>query len=150
MTAATSATATTVRATTAGPQLRRGQRSQARGPKGYKRSDERMKEDVCDRICAIDVDASNVEVAVKDCEVTLTGSVTDRSLKYWDQAVNRPRHRAFADSQYPVLTVRFFVASERRIAGGSAHAIGPFGPTATGMSCIGAAISGHPARGCAR
>ena len=53
-----------------------------RGPKGYRRSDERIREDVCDRLADDPrVDASEIEVAVKDGEVTLTGSVNDRHAK---------------------------------------------------------------------
>ncbi|MDP2340807.1 MAG: BON domain-containing protein [Deltaproteobacteria bacterium] len=61
-----------------------------RGPKGYRRSDERIKEDVCDRIAALDVDASNVEVEVSNGEVTLSGFVPERSLKYLiEQSIER-------------------------------------------------------------
>lgn len=59
----------------------RGQHS-GRGPRGYRRSDERVKEDVCQ--CLTDdahIDASNIDVAVSDREVTLTGSVTTRFQK---------------------------------------------------------------------
>ena len=53
-----------------------------RGPKGYQRSDARINEDVCDRLCdAPDIDASNIEVKVERGEVTLAGSVSDRSDK---------------------------------------------------------------------
>lgn len=53
-----------------------------RGPKGYKRSDERIREDVCERLTQDDrVDASNIEVTVKNCEVTLSGSVGSREEK---------------------------------------------------------------------
>ena len=49
-----------------------------RGPKGYRRSDERINEDVCDRLTYSPVDASEVEVQVRDGEVTLTGTVRAR------------------------------------------------------------------------
>lgn len=53
-----------------------------RGPKGYRRSDERVREDVCE--CLTDdpwVDASNISVNVQDCEVTLSGTVNSRDEK---------------------------------------------------------------------
>lgn len=53
-----------------------------RGPKGYHRSDERIREDVCDRLTADpEVDARDLTVHVKDCEVTLEGTVSDRRMK---------------------------------------------------------------------
>lgn len=53
-----------------------------RGPKGYTRSDERIHEDVCERLTDDRfIDASNVEVAVKEGEVTLSGTVASRGLK---------------------------------------------------------------------
>ena len=53
-----------------------------RGPRGYKRSDERIKEDINDRLSDDSyIDASDVEVTVASCEVTLTGSVDDRNAK---------------------------------------------------------------------
>lgn len=53
-----------------------------KGPKGYVRSDERIREDVCD--CLTDdphLDASSVEVKVKNGEVTLSGTVDSRDAK---------------------------------------------------------------------
>jgi osmotically-inducible protein OsmY len=53
-----------------------------RGPKGYQRSDARINEDVCDRLCdSGEIDATDVEVRVENGEVTLSGSVSDRSQK---------------------------------------------------------------------
>ena len=53
-----------------------------RGPKGYRRSDERIREDINDRLTEhAHLDASDIEVSVKDCEVTLTGKVFDRTDK---------------------------------------------------------------------
>jgi osmotically-inducible protein OsmY len=52
------------------------------GPKGYKRSDERIKEDVSDRLMEHpDLDASDVEVKVSKGEVTLSGTVDSRWAK---------------------------------------------------------------------
>jgi osmotically-inducible protein OsmY len=54
-----------------------------RGPKGYRRSDERIHEDVCERLTEHPaVDASDIEVAVNDGDVTLTGRVESRSVKH--------------------------------------------------------------------
>jgi len=53
-----------------------------RGPKGYQRSDDRIREDVSDRLMADDqLDASDIEVQVRNAEVTLTGTVEDRWAK---------------------------------------------------------------------
>lgn len=57
--------------------IRRG-----RAPKSYQRSDERIKEDLCDRLMHGWVDAENVEVRVSSGEVTLTGVVEDRQAKH--------------------------------------------------------------------
>ncbi|MGE5596731.1 MAG: BON domain-containing protein, partial [Hyphomicrobiales bacterium] len=52
------------------------------GPKGYHRSDDRLKEDICDRLTQHSgIDASDIEVQVRDAEVTLTGMVADRNQK---------------------------------------------------------------------
>lgn len=53
-----------------------------RGPKGYQRSDERIREDVSDKLMEHpDLDASEIEVRVAKGEVTLTGSVDSRWAK---------------------------------------------------------------------
>jgi hypothetical protein len=53
-----------------------------RGPKNYQRSDERIREDVCERLTMDhDVDATEIEVAVAGGVVTLTGSVHERQAK---------------------------------------------------------------------
>jgi osmotically-inducible protein OsmY len=50
-----------------------------RGPRGYTRSDERIRDDVNDRLTDDPyVDASDIEVAVSGREVTLTGTVDSR------------------------------------------------------------------------
>jgi hypothetical protein len=54
-----------------------------RNPKNYKRSDERIREDICDRLSvSAEVDPSEIEVSVSAGEVTLMGFVTDREMKF--------------------------------------------------------------------
>lgn len=53
-----------------------------RGPKGYKRLDENIYEDVCEVLSLSgDIDASDIEVEVKDGCVFLKGTVADREVK---------------------------------------------------------------------
>ena len=62
---------------------RRGRGPHAgKGPAGFQRSDERIKEAVCEALADHDdIDASNIDVAVKGGEVTLSGTVDDRRTK---------------------------------------------------------------------
>jgi hypothetical protein len=64
----------------------RGQRAigphAGKGPRGYTRSDERIYEEVCDRLTEHgQLDATDIGVDVKNGEVTLTGSTRDRAAK---------------------------------------------------------------------
>lgn len=53
-----------------------------KGPKGYTRSDERIREEISDALMADDdIDASEIEVEVKNGEVTLSGTVDSRETK---------------------------------------------------------------------
>jgi hypothetical protein len=53
-----------------------------KGPKNYSRSDEKIKDDVCERLYrSTDVDASNIEVLVSDGLVVLRGTVKTREQK---------------------------------------------------------------------
>jgi BON domain len=53
-----------------------------RGPKGYRRSDERIREDISEELYRHpDIDASEIEVQVQNGEVTLNGKVEDRHQK---------------------------------------------------------------------
>jgi len=53
-----------------------------KGPKGYQRSDERIKEDVCDRLSDHPmIDASNIDIKVEGSEVILTGTVDSKEDK---------------------------------------------------------------------
>jgi osmotically-inducible protein OsmY len=53
-----------------------------KGPKGYRRSDERIEENINDALTDDDqLDASEIEVSVKNGEVTLSGTVAERDSK---------------------------------------------------------------------
>jgi osmotically-inducible protein OsmY len=86
-----------------------GQRGEhrGRGPKGYRRSDERIKDDVNDRLSDDHfLDASDIDVNVEDSVVILTGHVSDR----WDKR----RAESIAESVSGVSNV------ENRLRVGSA------------------------------
>jgi BON domain-containing protein len=54
-----------------------------RGPTYYVRPDDRIREDVCERLTHHpEIDASEIEVGVANGEVTLSGTAPDRSTKY--------------------------------------------------------------------
>jgi hypothetical protein len=53
-----------------------------RMPQGYTRSDERIREDVCERLAHGHIDPSNVSVKVESGTVTLEGSVQSRNDKF--------------------------------------------------------------------
>jgi hypothetical protein len=53
-----------------------------KGPRGYQRSDERIRDDINDRLADDSfIDASDIEVDVKDSDVILTGTVASRDAK---------------------------------------------------------------------
>lgn len=53
------------------------------GPKGYRRSDERIHDDLCERLMrARHIDSSEVTVEVKDSKVLLEGTVPQRGMKH--------------------------------------------------------------------
>lgn len=55
---------------------------QGRGPKNYRRRDERILEDINDRMCDnAYLDASEIEVAVSEGNVVLSGTVENRESK---------------------------------------------------------------------
>jgi hypothetical protein len=54
-----------------------------RGPKGYQRSDERIREDICERLIRSEhIDSSEVTIEVSGGNVTLEGTVPDRRMKH--------------------------------------------------------------------
>ena len=64
------------------PFVRQASRAFLRPPRGYKRSDELIRDEICKRLAmTAEIDATDVEVIVKDGEVTLKGLVDDRFSK---------------------------------------------------------------------
>ncbi len=60
-----------------------GQSFRGRGPKEYQRSDERLREVVCEQLLDDPtIDASDISVSVSNGTVTLTGMVNDLGSKY--------------------------------------------------------------------
>lgn len=53
-----------------------------RGPRGYQRSDERIRDEVCERLARSGLDVEDVEVTVENREVTLHGTVERREDKW--------------------------------------------------------------------
>lgn len=54
-----------------------------RGPAAYRRPDDRILEDICERLTHHPaIDAGDVEVSVAEGEVTLSGTVPDRATKH--------------------------------------------------------------------
>ena len=53
-----------------------------KGPKGYKRSDDRIKEEVCETLARHPkIDAREIEVEVSDSMVTLSGTVESKDIR---------------------------------------------------------------------
>jgi osmotically-inducible protein OsmY len=89
-------------------------RMQRRGPKGYKRSDERIREDLCEQLIRSDVDASEVTVNVMDGRVILQGWVPERRMKHTIEDI--------ADACAGVNDVQNNLRVERQEAGRSGRA----------------------------
>lgn len=65
------------------PWRSRPERRYPQGPKGYTRSDERVREDISERLMqCYDIDSSEVTVQVQSGRVTLEGTVPDRHMKH--------------------------------------------------------------------
>jgi hypothetical protein len=90
-----------------------------RGPRGYKRSDERILDDIHDVLTRHpQIDATDVEVKVADCAVTLRGCVPTRPQKWLAEEV--------AADVYGVNEVK----NELRVEKGAGHDAAVYGATA--------------------
>ena len=118
---------------------RGAQHHRGRGPRGYTRSDERIREDVSDRLTDDPyVDASDIDVIVSGGEVTLSGTVDDR----------RSKHRAedIAESVSGIRHVQNNLRVRRTMAGTGES--GMAGSSTAGAGSMGS--SAAPATGSSR
>jgi osmotically-inducible protein OsmY len=77
------------------------------GPSLYRRTDTRIREDICDRLADhSDIDARGIEVMVEDRVVTLTGNVSDRQSKWLAESI--------ADDVFGVKDVRNHLSVSRK------------------------------------
>lgn len=95
------------------PSPRPSNRFRGQGPKGYTRSDERIREDICERLMQHgDIDASELSIDVKDGTVILSGRVEERWMKHQAEDI--------ADQCSGVLDVRNEVRVSASDAGSAA------------------------------
>ncbi|MEM5430788.1 BON domain-containing protein [Cupriavidus oxalaticus] len=87
------------------------------GPRGYQRSDDRIRDQVCERLSyARGIDVSDVSVDVKDGVVSLTGTVRERGQKYYIEDL--------ADGTYGVKEVNNDIRVRREGSGTTAGSMG--------------------------
>jgi hypothetical protein len=91
-----------------GPQI--GQNF-GKGPRGFTRPDDRIKEDICERLTDHpDLDASDVEIKVHNGEVTLTGTVNER----WNKRVAEDLAESVSGVKQVQNQIRFQESSEQQ------------------------------------
>jgi hypothetical protein len=116
-----------------------------KGPQGYQRSDERLKEMICERLTDDPrIDASEVTVEVNDQRVKLTGMVDDRGTKYEiEELIERFGGVKDIDNQLRVKSSRWGAGQEsgtqtgQQARGGSDWEAGSSSTLATGSSSTG-------------
>jgi len=122
-----------------------GRGYRGRGPKNYRRSDERIREDINDRLTEHEyLDASDIEVTVVSGEVILSGEVDNRHAKRLAEDI--------AESVIGVSNVQnnLRVQRERRTPTGAEHAAGGTTAAATytpGLAGLGTSVDTTGATG---
>jgi hypothetical protein len=105
-----------------------GQNS-GRGPRGFTRSDERIKEDICERLTDHpDLDATDIEIKVHNGEVTLSGTVNER----WNRRVAEDLAEWVSGVKQIQNQIRFLEGSEQQ--GSQAGRQGPGAETGSKRS----------------
>jgi hypothetical protein len=96
------------------------------GPKGWTRSDDRIRDEICERIVRCGIDARDVELEVKAGEVTFTGTVARRDLKRWIEDI-ADRVIGVRDVHNRIRTREVTSAARREPAGAARVALPPSG-----------------------
>ena len=98
------------------------------GPRGYQRSSERIREDICEWLTDDDeIDASDIEVDVERGIVTLRGSVSDRAQKRRaEDTAERARGVRDVRNQLELPTAMVDDLSERASRSSGGDALGTF------------------------
>jgi len=110
---------------------------QGRGPKGYRRSDDRIREDVNDRLSEGYLDATEIEVQVTSGEVVLIGTV--------DSRMDKRRAEAIADNVSGVNNVENRLRVRNRQQSGSTYdteSTSSMGTGAMGSNTMGTGMTG--------
>jgi osmotically-inducible protein OsmY len=110
------------------------QSHRGRGPKGYERSDERLREIICERLTDDPyIDASDVSVDVANKKVTLTGFVNNRRTRYEvEELIERNTNVRDIDNQLRIRdqhaapeTDTYKTQEGRGPASGGSHVVAP-------------------------
>ncbi|MCR5873476.1 BON domain-containing protein [Phenylobacterium sp. J426] len=110
-----------------------------KGPKNYTRSDDRIRDDVNDRLADDSwLDASEIDVAVSNCEVTLTGTVDSRE----DKRRAEDLAEQVSGVKHVQNNLRIQSQSSSSAMGSSMQGSSTTGSSTTGSSTTGAAGSG--------
>lgn len=111
---------------------RQGQ-NRGRGPRNYKRSDERIKEDINDRLTDhYYLDASDIEVDVNNGEVVLTGTVDSRYAKR--QAEDIAENVSGVTNVENRLRIRQYSSGQESLPSSTGISSGSTGPYNTGTT----------------
>jgi hypothetical protein len=125
-----------------------------RGPKGYERSDERLREIICERLTDDPwIDASEVTIEVNNKTVRLTGTVDNRQTKYEiEELIERSTNVREIDNQLRVQSPQQQSRSDTGFGTSNQSASATRGPTtsqatsqASGLSSAGITSGGSSA-----
>jgi hypothetical protein len=106
------------------PEQYAGTSHRGRGPRGYERSDERLREIICERLTDDPyIDASDVHVEVSSRKVQLSGTVANRRTKYEiEELIERSTNVRDIDNQLKVQAQPWASGQEQRMGSATSNA----------------------------